>query len=92
MGLVLAFVAGFAMTFFLNADDIFLELVNESVPTEMAAVFISNPWLIGVSSGIGFMGLLNIFLIVSLISVTNTAALFMIAILAFMVPEYAITL
>lgn len=90
LGLVLAFVAGFAMTFFFNADDIFLELVNESVPTEMAAVFISNPWLIGVSSGIGFMGLLNIFLIVSLISVTNTAALFMITILAFMVPEYAI--
>lgn len=90
LALIMAFVAGFAMTFFLNTDDIFLEVMEGTLPDEALSFFISNPWIIGVSSGLGFMGLLNVFLMISLIAVANTGFLFMFALLAIMLPDYAI--
>lgn len=90
LSLILAFVAGFAMTFFLNSDEMFLEMMEGTLPNEVMSIFVSNPWIIGVSSGIGFMGLLNVFLLISLISVANTGLLLMFALIAIMMPDYAI--
>lgn len=90
--LIGAFVVGFLMTMFFSSNEVFQEVIRETMPAEIASAFQSNPWLIGVSGGLGFAGLLNVFLIGNLISASFPGAMYLLLLAAIMLPEYAISI
>ncbi len=90
--LIGAFIIGFAMTMFFSSNDLFQSIINETMPAAVVTVFESNPWLIGVSGGLGFAGLLNVFLIGSLISSKYPGTMYLFMLAAIMLPDYAISL
>lgn len=88
--LIGAFVVGFLMALFFSSNDLFQQLINETLPADLAREFLTNRWLIGVSGGIGFAGLLNVFLVGSLLSNYYSGTMFLFLLIAIMIPDYAI--
>lgn len=88
--LIGSFIAGFLMAMLFRSNTMFQQILSESLPPDALAMVAGNPILINISAGLGFAGLVNIFMIGSLLSTYYSGAMLLFMFAVLMLPEYAI--
>lgn len=88
--LFLAFLGGFLMTLMFSSSDLFLQVLQETLPAQTAAMFTSNPYLLCLSAGLGFAGLVNVFLLGNLITTYYSGSMFLILFVLILIPDMVI--
>lgn len=87
-----AFIVGFLLSMFVSGSDSFLATIEQTLPDaeEVVSVFQSNPFLVGISGGLGAAGIVNVFLLGNLIASYFAGGSFILLLVLFMFPGYAI--
>lgn len=85
-----AFAVGVLMMMFANGNDVFMEVLNETLPAQAAALFKSNPMLLYLFGGLGTAGIVNVFLLGNLLSSYYGGSSFIMIILLVLFPNIAL--
>lgn len=85
-----AFCVGFLLTIFASRNDVFQQLLSQTLPPEALAQMQAHPIWLGLAGGLGISGLINVFLIGNLLSSYYNGFMFVFMLVVIMVPDMAI--